>query len=209
MNATTPKKRNNTKSSSTRMSIIKTAEELVTQNGISALTLDAIATECGITVQTIYNRVGGRSAILIAIAEKALEENRLYMRDAYSHSGTARERLLAATEGYLRFATEKPHAFRLMANPPEDPQALKRITELVQKHNGQLEQVIRDGISAGDIDNRFDPAKVATALWATANGLLALLWRADRQAMTGDDLQIVMNTGIKIVMDGLFKPSAN
>ena len=71
-----PGRRNNSKSSSTRSTIIDSAEALVNEHGSAALTLDALAAVCGVTVQTIYNRVGGRSAILIADAEKALEENR-------------------------------------------------------------------------------------------------------------------------------------
>ncbi|MAD46305.1 MAG: TetR family transcriptional regulator [Oceanospirillaceae bacterium] len=204
MNSQAPLRRNNTKSSSTRNSIIAAAEALVIEHGISALTLDDIASQCGITVQTIYNRVGGRSAILIAIAEKALEENRYYMKEAYDRDGTPPQRLLAVIEGYFRFATEKPYAFRLMANPPEDPKALNKITQLVQKHNRQLEEVIEDGIQAGMIDAGIDAASAATALWAAANGLLALNWRADRDAMTGNDLQGVLNTGIQLVMSGLF-----
>ncbi|MAX97891.1 MAG: TetR family transcriptional regulator [Oceanospirillaceae bacterium] len=204
-----PGRRNNTKSSSTRSTIIDSAEALVNEHGSAALTLDALAAVCGVTVQTIYNRVGGRSAILIAVAEKALEENRAYMNESYNQPGTPQQRLLAVTAGYLKFAREKPHAFRLMANPPEDPKALAPITELVRKHNGQLEQVIRDGIAEGVINAGIDPAKAATALWAAANGLLSLQWRTDGETMTDGDLDGVINNGLRMVMTGLFNSQSH
>ena len=204
-----PQKRNTNKASNTRLAIIDTAETLVIEGGMDSLTLDAIASECGITVQTIYNRVGGRAAILIAIAERALEDNRQYMDAAYARSGSAYERMLAVSEGYARFAAEKPYAFRLMANPPQEPQALERITQLVQKHNSQLMQVIKDGIKAGEIRTDIDPFQTATAIWAAANGLLSLNWRADGNAMTQGQFADILQTGIKVVMDGLFRPKSN
>lgn len=197
-------KRNNNKASATRQAIINSAEALVTEQGVDSLTLDAVAAECGITVQTIYNRVGGRSAILLAIAEKALADNRHYMSAAYRRAGSVQQRLQAVITGYLRFASEKPYAFRLLANPPQDPQALEKITALIREHNAQLEQLIRDGIDSGSIDPATNPAAAATALWAAANGLLALHWRPDRDAMTAGNLQAVLDTGIRLVMAGLF-----
>ena len=198
-------KRNNPKASATRNAIIDAAERLLNEQGAAGLTLDAIASACGITVQTIYNRVGGRAALLLAITEKAMAENREYMDQAYRREGSPQERLLAVVEGYARFALERPDAFRLMSDPPDDPQALPAVTDMVRSHNQQLEGVIRAGIQAGVIDASLDPQQTATALWAAANGLLALNWRPDRDAMTGGDIQGVIDTAVRIVMAGLFR----
>ena len=50
----------------------------------------------------------------------------------------------------------------------------------------------------------IDPARAATALWAAANGLLSLQWRADGETMTDGDLDGVINNGLRMVMTGLF-----
>lgn len=167
------------KAQATRTAIIEHAESLILESGATALTLEIVAERADVAVQTIYNRVGGRSALLMAVAEKAFEENRAYMDAAYRTPGTPLERLQVAANGYFRFAMERPTAFRLLADPPNDPEALLRVSELVRHQNGKMEAAITDGIADGSIDPGVDAHLATTSLWAAANGILSLAWRAD------------------------------
>ena len=72
MNTNPTKIRIQRKAAATRNTIIATAKELIVEGGLNALTLEAVAERADIAVQTIYNRVGGRPALLIAVAELAL-----------------------------------------------------------------------------------------------------------------------------------------
>ncbi len=76
-----------------RDAIISAAEALLAEGGERAVTIESVAARADVAVQTIYNRVGGRSALLIAVAERALERNREYMDAAYAAPGTPLERL--------------------------------------------------------------------------------------------------------------------
>jgi AcrR family transcriptional regulator len=168
--------------------IIDAAERLIVENGSDAMTLEAVGARADVAVQTIYNRVGGRSALLIAVAERAFEENRQYMDAAYAAPGTPFDRILKAAEAYVRFATERPHQFRLLADPPNEPGALARVADLVEHQNAKLATAINDGIADGTINPHLDPAATSTVLWAAMNGVLALHWRADR--LRADDTQV-------------------
>ena len=159
---------------------MEAAEELLAEGGPPALTLEAVAGRADVAVQTVYNRVGGRSAVLIAVAERALEDNRQYMDAAYATPGTPQERIRAAAAAYARFAAERPHQFRLLADPPDEPAALERVADLVEEQNAKLAAALSDGIADGSIAPGIDPRTAATALWATMNGILSLSWRADR-----------------------------
>lgn len=106
------------KAEATRLAIIQNAEALILEGGAAALTLEAVAERADIAVQTIYNRIGGRSALLMAVAERAFEENKVYMDAAYAAAGTPMERLRIVAQGYFRFACERPNEFRLLADPP-------------------------------------------------------------------------------------------
>src|SRR5271165_2056121 len=88
------------RAAATTRAIIDAGEELMLENGSDAVTLEAVSARADVAVQTIYNRVGGRSALLIAIAERALEENRQYMDAAYAAPGSPMDRILRAAEGY-------------------------------------------------------------------------------------------------------------
>jgi len=189
-----------------RQSILEAAEALLTEGGPAALTLDAVAERADVAVQTIYNRIGGRSALLIAVAQRALEENREYMDAAYAVPGGPQERILRAAAAYARFAAERPYQFRLLADPPDEPEALERVADLVEEQNAKLAAALREGIAEGSINPALDPELTATALWAMMNGLLGLAWRADRLRADATRLSALLQTAITAVTGGLNTP---
>jgi AcrR family transcriptional regulator len=180
MSTVPPQSRQERKRAATRELIIDAAEALLEQGGLDAVTLPAVAERADVALQTIYNRVGSRDAVLLAVAERALAANRVYMDEVYARSGTPEERIRAAATAYLQFALESPHQFRLLANPPAVPEALTRIEALTVEQNGKLADALRDGIESGIIRPDLDVEKTATLLWAAMNGIIGLSWRTDR-----------------------------
>ncbi|ABH00002.1 transcriptional regulator, TetR family protein (plasmid) [Rhodococcus jostii RHA1] len=192
------------RAAATYRAIVDAAEEVMLEYGSDALTLDAVADRADVAVQTIYNRVGGRSALLVAVAERAFDDNRQYMDAAYAAPGAPVDRILRAAEAYARFAAERPHQFRLLVEPPDEPDALTRIADLVAEQNNKLAAALADGAEDGSINPHLDPATAATALWAAMNGILALTWRADR--LRSDDAQAreLVTTMTTMITQGLF-----
>ena len=191
-----------------RAVIVATAREILVTEGPDALTLEAVAEGADVAIQTIYNRVGGRSALLTAIAEAAMEENRAYMDAAYAATGTPQERLVLAAETYARFARERPHEFRALVEPADEPDAVERIAALTAEQNQKLADAIRDAIADGTARSDLDPDDLATVFWATVNGLLALAWRPGALRVGQDDLDRLLATYIATVSDGLWRRAA-
>ncbi|MFD7324291.1 TetR/AcrR family transcriptional regulator [Streptomyces sp. NPDC059875] len=191
------------RAAATRAAIVDAAEELLASGGPDAVTLEGIAERADVAVQTVYNRVGGRAAVLIAVAERALEDNRTYMDDAYAAPGTPAERIRAASAAYVRFAAERPHQFRLLAEPPDEPAALERVAALVDEQNAKLAAALADGVADGSLAADLDPVTTATALWAAMNGVLGLSWRADRLRADASQLTELVTAVERVVLRGL------
>ncbi|PVG83803.1 TetR/AcrR family transcriptional regulator [Nocardioides gansuensis] len=191
------------RAAATRQSIVQAAKDILATHGSAALTIEAVADRADVAVQTIYNRVGGRSALLVAVAELAMLENREYMDTAYATPGTIEERLLLTASSYTRFALERPHEFRLLVEPPDHPEALTRIAELIQEQNNKLAATIRDGIAEGVLSVDEDPEVLATALWAMWNGILSLGWRADPLRPDRERLQQLLDAAAGTMLVGL------
>jgi AcrR family transcriptional regulator len=196
------------KARATRLSILKAAETLLAEGGRDAVTLEAVATRADVAVQTLYNRVGGLSALLIAVAERALEENRQYMDAAYASPGGVEDRLYAVAAAYTNFAKERPHQFRILVEPPNEPEALTRIANLVREQNAKLGALIRRGIDEAVIDGGFDPEIASTALWTMMNGVLSLMWRTDSLRADAAQIDAIFDTVMKMLTDGLKKRAA-
>ena len=200
---TTAGTRTQRRAAATRQNIVQAAKDILATHGSAALTIEAVADRADVAVQTIYNRVGGRSALLLAVAEMAMLENREYMDAAYATPGTIEERLLLTATAYTRFALESPHEFRLLVEPPDHPEALSRIAELIKEQNNKLAATIRDGIAEGVLGVDADPEVLATAPWAMWNGILSLGWRADPLRADRERLQQLLDAAAGTMLLGL------
>lgn len=186
-----------------RLGIITAAGEILSEQGTQGFTLEAVAERADVVVQTIYNRVGGRTALLLAVTERAVEENRAYVDPAYESAGVAEDRIRAAMAAYVRFATERPHHFRIVTSPPDDPAVLAQVDELISFHMQHLADALREAIAAGTIKADLDPEVAATALWAMCSGILSLGLRASHTPVTGDRLTQLLDFFEDLVLRGI------
>jgi AcrR family transcriptional regulator len=186
-----------------RRTLIDVAEVLLIDGGAAAVTTEEVARRADVSLQTVYNRVGGKPALLMAIAERAMEENRRYIDEAYEGGGTAEERGWRISQAYVRFAMERPHQFRILANPPEEPEAIARIAAMAREQNAKLAAIIRDGIAEGSVNPALDPESTANALWAMLNGLLQLALRSDSLRPVTVSPEALVQAAINLVQFGL------
>jgi AcrR family transcriptional regulator len=189
-----------------RVRIIDAAEELVEEHGPSALTTESVAERADVSVQTVYNRVGGKPALLIAIAEKALEASREYMDVAFATDGTPSERVRRAAQAFARFALDNPHQFQILVNPPNEPEAVARVAHLLRIQNGKLAVALQDGVDAGVMDRRIDPATMSTVLWAMMSGVLTAALRTDDLRPPPEQMENLVTQAIAIIENGLATP---
>ncbi|WP_421380918.1 TetR/AcrR family transcriptional regulator (plasmid) [Paraburkholderia sp. DD10] len=187
----------------TRLTILQAAEALLTEGGLAAVTPEAVASRADVAVQTLYNRVGGRSALLIAVAERALEENRHYMDAAYASDGDVEKKLRCVAAAYARFARERPYQFRILVEPPDEPEALTRIAALIRQQNAKLAALISRGIDEGWVRADIQPERASTALWAMMNGVISLMWRPDNLRLDVDHINDLLDTAISLTTDGI------
>lgn len=199
----------------TRDRVLQAAQHQLDAGGIAGFSLDRVAHDADVAVQTVYNHFQSRDGLLLAVADQALAQDRRYMDAAYDLAAPADERLLAAARAYIAFGLDQPQAFRLLADPPEISNnnnkplpasvagVLDRLAGLVEDQNQRLEAALRDGIAEGIIDPGTDAEQAATALWAMLNGIVALSWRVDRLGRSRSEVEAIAETAFAIVADGL------
>ncbi len=192
-----------------RENIIEVAAALLAEQGVAGLTTEEVAKRADVALQTVYNRVGGKSALLVAITELALEENRRFVDAAYASEGSPTERIERAGAAYVRFALERPHQFRVMSNPPDDPEAMSRVVGLIHEQTSRLTAVVRDAVKCGEAPQGLDPGVTAVAMWAMMNGVLNLAVRTDALRLDEAAKSLVIETAISLIRRGLTAPQAD
>lgn len=183
--------------------IVSAAEDLLAEGGPGAVTLEAIAQRADVAVQTIYNRVGGRAAVLTAIAEQAFAANKAYLDEAYVSAGTPMERIREVAAAYVRFAVERPNQYRLLAFPPPGAPSSLTMAAMISEQNAKFAAVLQAGIDEGHLDAQLDAADTATLLWRMWDGVLDLLFRGDDLGIGPDRLPALLAQLERIVEFGI------
>ncbi len=197
------------RSAAIREQIVDAAETILARDGSDALTMEAVSSQADVAVQTVYNRVGGRPALLVAVAERALDKNRDYLESVARDPGkTAMERIEAIAQSYARFAETRPEQFRLIVDPPSEPEAVKPIEGLIGNQLKVLAELIAEGIEDGTISPTLDPAPTAKALWAMATGLFTLRIRTDGLQIDARELTKLAVIARGLLQDGMLGPAA-
>lgn len=137
----------------TRQRILTSAERLFLRDGYAAVTMSAIAADADVTAQTVYNSVGGKSAVLKQVCDA----------------------LLAGDERRLRFA-DLPEA---RGDAQADPRAVllaffghgTRSSSPVAAVVG----LVREGAAAGDADMRTMVAAIDRERYSAAQAVVARL----------------------------------
>jgi AcrR family transcriptional regulator len=106
-----------------KSALVAAGIEILEARGLESLSLRAIAAHVGVSHTAPKNHFGSLRGLLTAIAAEGFSRHAAYMRAddlaTPTHSDTDPRliRQRSAMQGYIRFAANHPHLFRLMFSP--------------------------------------------------------------------------------------------
>lgn len=170
-----------------RERILKAAVELMSKEGLAALSMREVARRAGVSHQAPYHYFENREAILAAIAEEGFRTFNAALESAYGSNAVAR--LIAAGRAYVGFALSHPAHFQVMFRP-ELVKLEKYPSALAEASRGFA---ILQSLVAGVVKEKLLPARLAGGMviltWAFVQGLSGLLLEGPLANMAGDDLK--------------------
>jgi AcrR family transcriptional regulator len=132
--------------------IVTAARDLLTEEGVEALTLGRVAQALGIKTPSLYKHFGSKRELEAELIAEGL-------RQSTAALGDAGPTLADVAQAYRRFALDNPHLYRLMTDRPLPRDLLPKGLE-----ERAAAPIV---IAAGDPDR-------ARAAWAFAHGMVAL-----------------------------------
>jgi AcrR family transcriptional regulator len=170
-----------------RERILQSAVELMSKEGLAALSMREVARRAGVSHQAPYHYFDNREAILAAIAEDGFKQFNAALESASGSNAVAR--LIAAGRAYVGFALSHPAHFHVMFRP--------ELVDLRKYPSAQAEasrgfgilQLLVDGL----VKEKFLPARLMGGMiiltWSFVQGLSGLLLEGPLAQMAGDDLK--------------------
>ena len=164
-----------------RAACLRSARELLQENGSAGLSLRAVARRAGVSPTAPYRHFADRDALVSAVAAEGYRELAAALAAAHPEPRTPDD-LAAVAVAYVRFALDNPALFRAMFVEPCDVQNEER-DQAVAVVGGYLGSLVLR------VFPEADPEGMATAVWALVHGLAFLhldgkLDSADPEAFT-------------------------
>jgi AcrR family transcriptional regulator len=148
-----------------RSRILAAARRLIAERGYDGLTMRDLARASHVSVPTLYNLFGGKSALLFAELEETFRTVAASLQTA--GEGSVVERAFAVCEAgnrdllaVPRYSRELVHLFLVS----EDTQTIRRT--IAQRYIAMMAGILRDGRAAGELVAWADPVAVATRMFA-------------------------------------------
>ena len=160
-------------------------------DGPDHVSMAAIAAEVGCTQPAIYMHFESKQALVLAAYETRFRSFRTELLKAESRETSPLEALIARGHAYIRWGLENPAAYRMLFMHPT-PQPVSGAPDEIQEHTEASFQdqvdAVRRCIEVGVFPGG-DAKTIATALWASTHGLVALkLAKPDFEWPDNDEL---------------------
>jgi TetR/AcrR family transcriptional regulator len=197
-----------------RQSILRAAREVFFDEGFHQATVEAVAALAEVGKGTVYLYFESKETILAHLLLGGLRELVDQLEEAYAveESLSADERLRRLGWAYFRFFQAEPHYFHFLMAMDRGrfrevvaPVVYQKVFECSVEGLDWVVRTVDQGIAEGTFVS-CDARQAAATLWATLNGVLALVAHPLRREMIGLKSEALYEAALEIVIQGLRNP---
>ncbi len=168
-----------------RRKIRDAAARLYNKNGVTNVSVRAIAEQAGVSVGTVYAHFGSLSELLQSLWREPARRLVQEMEQLAQDISTPPEQLAALLRAYVNFSVEEPQVFR-SAFLFVRPESLAP-PERVPLADDRFFRLFSQAISSGQCDGAFrpgDPDTLAQMVLSAVHGVLAMPVNMHRLALS-------------------------
>ncbi len=153
--------------------ILEIAGDVISTKGFAATPVRDIAKAADISIAALYRHIGSKDELLYRITQTRMQELFDHFEANLSGGGTASERLADAVAVYIAYISKNHRYINLVYRETKalDDQARSRIYDTERQFMKLWEQIISDGVAAGefvdvDVNLAANLAYFACTVWA-------------------------------------------
>lgn len=155
-----------------RETLVEAALDILTNEGIEALSLRSIARKSDVSQAAPYSHFKSKKDLISTVAEAGFQKLALKMADDASGSSTVKERINKLILSYINFAKDNKPLFKLMfSNDVADTKDNTTLNITSSKTYSLISAALLNGENTDNKDVSF----LAVALWSFCHGLTNLL----------------------------------
>jgi AcrR family transcriptional regulator len=192
-----------------RQSLIDAAIALISEDGISDLSLRRVARRVGVSHNAPYRHFEDKDALLAAVAEQGFQSLTVAMETAKQDIPVGTSQCLEAIGlAYVNFAVAQPFHYRLMFGDYRgNSNNYSALTEAAHQSFMVLVDTIQAGQSAG-VFRAADPINMARVAWSLVHGQAMLALDNKLQVEPGKEFAAFLKFSSQMLFQGLVNDSA-
>lgn len=191
-----------------RQSLIDAAIALISEDGISDLSLRRVARRVGVSHNAPYRHFEDKEALLAAVAEQGFQSLTVAMETAKQDIPVGTSQCLEAIGlAYVNFAVAQPFHYRLMFGDYRGSSSNdSALTAAAHQSFMVLVDTIRAGQSAGSF-RAADPINMARVAWSMVHGQAMLALDNKLQVEPGEEFTAFLKFSSQMLFQGLVNDS--
>lgn len=192
--------RGRTPSQDVQQALLEAAEAVLARDGLSGVTVRAVAAEAGVAPMGVYNRFGSKDGLIAALVIRSFD----LLTEAIADRGEVDpvERLRGSGRRYREFALSHPQHYGVIFLSSVGHDAGERRPDVEQHAQAAFETLVGHvvyGMQAGAL-RPGDPVDLAQQIWSTVHGAVALelgeMVLTDDPAVTYEHLLDLLTAGL-------------
>jgi AcrR family transcriptional regulator len=189
-----------------RERLVEVATHLFARHGYEGVTLRAISEELGCSPMTPYRYFRGKDEIFAAVRSAAYSDFAAAQEAARASSPDPSAQLTALGRAYIRFALERPDAYRLMFELGQpDPDGYPELRDAELRAWAPLRGGVGAAVAAGALAG--DPDEIAHVFWGGVHGVVSL--HLAGKLVFGRSLETVLESMLRTLSEGNRGPREN
>jgi AcrR family transcriptional regulator len=158
------------------------AGELLSEHGVTGLSLRTLAADVGTSTTAVYALFGGKPGLVKTVVDDAFRRLRHTLADVPEGTDPA-DRLVAIAEAYRADALHDPHLYDAMFDRDRlDAES----RELQEEAFAPLVSAVEAAVDAKALRHDADAGTVALGLWSALHGLVSIELHAHTPTDIGD-----------------------
>ena len=203
----TPDLSDSERDAQTRNRLLRSAVQIFDRKGYSAASVREIAEMAGVTKPALYYHFGSKEGLLVTILNEAAQEFERVIARAAGHAGTARQRLLNASEDVYGMFSQHVPVVRVAHTVFLGPRDVAPTFDLTVFERGwrlALQRIVDDGKAAGEFRAGAASADVAMAVMGIVETAAERQLHPDFEPISMDMLRRMLN----LLLDGVLTERA-
>jgi AcrR family transcriptional regulator len=163
--------------------ILRATAEVIGRVGPVGLTLAAVAGEVGLVPGTLAQRFGSKRGLLLALAERGVQEAEALLgrvRDEHDSALAALAALIVASTALMDTPETFANHLAFLCIDLTDPEFRRPALAIHRAQGGTVEALLTEALMAGDLRAGTNVTALARSVQAIAAGT-GLVWALDRQ----------------------------